>query len=80
MVYVYWSAGIVLALAWFSRIVDAGSAFPRLADISKSHWDRQPNRTPREHHCAGPQREEDIEECLRELLSLDYDNYECWCG
>jgi len=77
MVYVYWSAGIVLALAWFSRIVDAALGVPKIADISKSHWDRQPQSHPRVSIIVPARNEEeDIEECLRELLSLDYDNYE----
>jgi cellulose synthase/poly-beta-1,6-N-acetylglucosamine synthase-like glycosyltransferase len=77
MVYVYWSAGIVLALAWFSRIVDAALGVPKIADISKSRWDRQPPSHPRVSIIVPARNEEeDIEECLRELLSLDYDNYE----
>jgi cellulose synthase/poly-beta-1,6-N-acetylglucosamine synthase-like glycosyltransferase len=77
MVYLYWTAGIVLALAWFSRIVDAALGVPKIADIAKSHWDRQPQSHPRVSIIVPARNEqEDIQECLRELLSLDYDNYE----
>jgi glycosyltransferase involved in cell wall biosynthesis len=77
MVYLYWTAGIVLALAWVSRIVDAALGAPKIADISKSHWDRQPQSHPRVSIIVPARNEqEDIEGCLRGLLALDYENYE----
>jgi cellulose synthase/poly-beta-1,6-N-acetylglucosamine synthase-like glycosyltransferase len=77
MVYLYWSAGIVLALAWFSRIVQAALGVPKIADISKEPWDRHPNDIPRVSIIVPARNEEeDIEECLRGMLALDYDNYE----
>src|SRR6516225_5196775 len=80
MVYFYWIAGVILALAWFSRIVDAALGMPSVADVSKPKWDRNPVLP-----CGNPRvsiivparnEEETIEQALRTLLALDYDNYE----
>ncbi len=85
MHYFYWIAGIILALAWVSRIVDAALGMPSVADISKPEWDRNlvaasgdssPSR-PRVSIIVPARNEEaDIELSLRRLLELDYDNYE----
>src|SRR5258708_2461458 len=42
MHYFHWIAGTILALAWFSRIVDAAIGMPSVANISKAEWDRNP--------------------------------------
>jgi glycosyltransferase involved in cell wall biosynthesis len=42
MVYFFWIAGTILALAWFSRIVDAALGMPSVADVSRPEWDRSP--------------------------------------
>jgi len=42
MHYFHWIAGTILALAWFSRIVDAAMGMPSVANISKPEWDRNP--------------------------------------
>jgi glycosyltransferase involved in cell wall biosynthesis len=70
-------AGWILALAWFSRIVEAAVGMPKIADVSRSEWDRQPLVHPRVSIIV-PARNEasDIENALRRLLQLDYDNYE----
>ena len=39
---VNWIAGGILALAWFSRIVEAAFGMPRIADIARPEWDRKP--------------------------------------
>jgi len=80
MLYFYWIAGIMLALAWFSRIVDAALGMPSVADVSKPEWDRNPvspSGDPRVSIIV-PARDEEatIEQALRTLLALDYDNYE----
>src|SRR5271157_284652 len=80
MHYFHWIAGTILALAWFSRIVDAAIGMPSVADISKPEWDRNPV-TPAGNPRVSiivPARneEEDIEQSLTRLLELDYDNYE----
>jgi len=69
--------GGILALAWFSRIVDAALGMPKIADIARREWDRRPNQTPRVSIIIPACNEEaDIEQTLIQLLALDYDNYE----
>jgi glycosyltransferase involved in cell wall biosynthesis len=80
MTYFWWIAGIVLALAWFSRIVDAALGMPSVADVSRPEWNRNPVSpagNPRVSIIVPARNEEaEIENCLRSLLALDYDNYE----
>ena len=80
MVYFYWIAGLILALAWFSRIVDAALGMPSVADVSSPEWDRNPVSAagnPRVSIIVPARNEENsIEQALNSLLALDYDNYE----
>jgi len=85
MHYFYWIAGTILALAWFSRIVDAAIGMPSVADISKPEWDRDPVAASGNLASGNPRvsiivparnEEDDIEQSLARLLELDYDNYE----
>jgi len=80
MAYFWWIAGIILALAWFSRIVDAALGMPSVADVSRPEWNRNPVSSagnPRVSVIVPARNEEaEIENCLRSLLALDYDNYE----
>jgi glycosyltransferase involved in cell wall biosynthesis len=80
MFYFYWIAGTILALAWFSRIVDAALGMPSVADVSRPEWDRNPvlpSGNPRVSIIVPARNEEEtIEQALRTLLALDYDNYE----
>jgi glycosyltransferase involved in cell wall biosynthesis len=80
MVYFYWIAGTILALAWFSRIVDAAVGMPSVADVSRPEWDRNPVSpagNPRVSIIVPARNEEEsIEKALNTLLVLDYDNYE----
>jgi glycosyltransferase involved in cell wall biosynthesis len=80
MVYFYWTAGTILALAWFSRIVDAAFGMPSVADVSRPEWDRNPVSpvgNPRVSIIVPARNEEDtIEQALNTLLALDYANYE----
>jgi len=77
MTVVYWIAGIILALAWFSRIVEAAFGVPKIADISKSQWNLQPKSHARVSIIVPARNEEPtIEQGLSLLLALDYDNYE----
>jgi cellulose synthase/poly-beta-1,6-N-acetylglucosamine synthase-like glycosyltransferase len=80
MVYFHWIAGMILALAWFSRIVDAALGMPSVADVSRPEWDRNPVSpagNPRVSIIVPARNEEDsIEQALNTLLALDYDNYE----
>ncbi|MFZ0685451.1 MAG: glycosyltransferase family 2 protein [Terriglobales bacterium] len=77
---VNWIAGGILALAWFSRIVEAALGMPRIADISRPEWDQRPatpNGEPRVSVIVPARNEEaDIRETLTKLLALDYSNYE----
>jgi glycosyltransferase involved in cell wall biosynthesis len=73
----HWIVGSVLAVAWFSRILDAALGMPSLSDISRSEWDRKPSDNPRISVIVPACNEEtDIEQSLNHLLALDYDNYE----
>jgi cellulose synthase/poly-beta-1,6-N-acetylglucosamine synthase-like glycosyltransferase len=80
MHYFHWIAGIILALAWFSRIVDAALGMPNVADVSRPEWDRNPvapSGNPRVSIIVPARNEEEaIEQALGTLLALDYDNYE----
>ena len=85
MTYFHWIAGTILALAWFSRIVDAAIGMPSVADISQPEWDQGPSAAPGKIPSANPRvsiivparnEEGDIEQSLTRLLQLDYDNYE----
>jgi glycosyltransferase involved in cell wall biosynthesis len=77
MGYLYWIAGCILGLAWFSRIVEAALGVPKIADISQPQWDRQPAIHPRVSIIVPACNEQEtIEQGLSLLLALDYDNYE----
>jgi glycosyltransferase involved in cell wall biosynthesis len=80
MSYFHWIAGTILALAWFSRIVDAALGMPSVADVSLPEWDRNPVSgagNPRVSIIVPARNEEEtIEQALHTLLALDYDNYE----
>jgi hypothetical protein len=76
----HWVAGSILALAWFSRIVDAALGMPKVADITRPEWDRAPatpQGDPRISIIVPARNEEEhIRETLVRLLVLDYSNYE----
>jgi glycosyltransferase involved in cell wall biosynthesis len=77
---VNWIAGGILALAWFSRFVDAAIGMPRVANIARPEWDRKPataNGEPRVSIVVPARNEEgNIRETLTRLLALEYSNYE----
>ena len=76
----HWIAGSILALAWFSRIVESAFGMPSVADIARPEWDRRPATTGREPRVSiivpACNEQEDIRETLVQLLALDYSNYE----
>jgi glycosyltransferase involved in cell wall biosynthesis len=80
MHYFHWIAGTILALAWFSRIVDAALGMPSVADISRPQWDRNPvssGGNPLVSIIVPARNEaETVEQSLHTLLALDYDNFE----
>jgi glycosyltransferase involved in cell wall biosynthesis len=78
MSYFHWIAGIILALVWLSRLLDAAFGMPKVADISRPEWDPKPDNPESRVSIVVPARneEEHIEQTLRRLLALDYKNYE----
>ncbi len=80
MHYFHWIAGTILALAWFSRIIDAAIGMPSVANITKPEWNLNPvaaSGNPLVSIIVPARNEEqDIEQSLTRLLALDYDNYE----
>jgi glycosyltransferase involved in cell wall biosynthesis len=80
MIYVHWIAGSILALVWFSRLVDAALGMRKVADISRPEWSRKPatpTGNPRVSIIVPARHEEEhIGPALTTLLKLDYDNYE----
>ena len=74
----HWIAGGILALVWFSRLLDAALGMPKVADISRPEWDHKPAASPLRVSIIVPARNEDahIAPALSTLLKLDYDNYE----
>jgi glycosyltransferase involved in cell wall biosynthesis len=77
---VNWIAGSILALAWFSRIVEAAFGMPRIADITLPEWDRKPPTAGGEPRVSiivpARDEEEHIRETVTRLLALEYSNYE----
>ncbi len=75
-----WTVSGLLALAWFSRVVDAALGMPRIADITKPEWDRRPPTPAGEPRVSiivpARNEEEHIRETLTRLLALEYTNYE----
>jgi glycosyltransferase involved in cell wall biosynthesis len=78
MNYFHWIAGSILALAWLSRLLDAGLGMPKVADIARPEWDPKLGDPEPRVSVIVPARneEEHIEPTLRRLLLLDYKNYE----
>jgi glycosyltransferase involved in cell wall biosynthesis len=80
MHYFHWIAGTILALAWFSRIVEAALGMPSVADISRVEWDRNPvssGGNPLVSIIVPARNEEEtVEQALLAMLALDYDNFE----
>src|ERR1035441_7461248 len=77
---VQWIAGGILALAWFSRIVEAAFGMPHVANIARPEWDRRPAAPSGEPRVSiivpARNEEESIRQTLVQLLALDYSNYE----
>ena len=73
-----WIAGVILALAWFSRIVDAGLGMPSVANIADEKWSSVLPEWPKVSIIVPALNEEEtIVEALTRLLNLDYPNYPC---
>ncbi len=80
MIYFHWIAGCSLALIWLSRVLEAAIGMPKVADVSRPEWNRRPvtaHGDPSVSVIVPARNEEaDIEQTLRQLLLLDYENYE----
>ena len=78
MIYFHWIAGSILALIWISRVVDAVGGVPTIPDIASPEWDRAPDPNGNRLAIVVPacNEEDSIEQALRRLLALDYDNYQ----
>lgn len=78
MSYFHWVVGCILALVWFSRLLEAALGVPKMTDVSLPEWNRKPaTGSPRVSIIVPARNEEEhIEQALTQLLELDYDNYE----
>jgi glycosyltransferase involved in cell wall biosynthesis len=77
MSWLLWTSGVILALAWGSRVIQAAIGVPTIADIARPEWDVHPRPSPRVSIIVPARNEaEQIEPSLRSLLALDYENYE----
>jgi len=74
VIYFHWIVGGILALAWFSRIVDAALGMSKVADISRPEWDREPAKdNPRVTIIVPARNEADvIARSIGSLLAQDY--------
>jgi glycosyltransferase involved in cell wall biosynthesis len=76
----HWIAGSILALVWFSRLLDAALGMPKVADISRPEWDRKPasasGNSPVSIIVPARNEEEHIAPALATLLKIDYNNYQ----
>lgn len=77
MTYFHWIEGCILALIWFSRLLEAALGVPKMSDVSLPEWNRKGVASPRVSIIVPARNEEEhIEQALTQLLQLDYDNYE----
>jgi glycosyltransferase involved in cell wall biosynthesis len=76
----HWIAGSLLAVAWLSRIIEAGLGMSSVTDISCPEWDRKPANPAGEPKVTivvpARNEEESIRQTLTQLLALDYSNFE----
>ena len=76
----HWITGGILGAAWFSRVVEAGFGMPKIPDVAGTAWDRSPELIPglpRVSIIVPAKNEEGtIAGVLRNLLALDYPNFE----
>ncbi|MGA7380986.1 MAG: glycosyltransferase [Terriglobales bacterium] len=78
MNYFHWIAGCILALVWFSRLLEAALGVPKITDVSLPEWNRKPaTGNPRVSIIVPARNEEEhIEQTLTRLLQLDYPDYD----
>ncbi len=75
-----WIVGCLLALAWLSRVADAGMGMRSIANIAEPQWAARPDEFiewPRVSIIVPALNEQEtIAAALTQLLHLDYPNYE----
>ncbi len=77
MMYAWWIAGALLALAWASRVLDAGAGMRNIADISRASWDPAPAEGPLVSVIVPARNEqESIAQTLGSLVAQDYRSLE----
>ena len=70
-------SGGLLGTTWFSRVLGAGLGMPKVADIAEPEWAEANASFPRVSIIVPAKNEEGtIAGVLRDLLALDYPNYE----
>jgi glycosyltransferase involved in cell wall biosynthesis len=73
----FWIAGIVLALAWGSRVIDSARGARGVANLSVPQWDGQPKGELRISIIVPARNEQaTIKQTLHSLLAQDYGNIE----
>jgi glycosyltransferase involved in cell wall biosynthesis len=74
---VWWVLGVLLALVWTSRFIDAVVGMKRVPDLKDAEWDRTPQATPRVSLIVPALNEQEhVEQALTALANLEYPNYE----
>ena len=71
----WWIYGAILGALWLWRAAEAIVGMRKVADISEPHWEQYPSLRVT---IVVPAKDEgeNIEQCLKSLLALDYPNYE----
>jgi glycosyltransferase involved in cell wall biosynthesis len=79
MFWLWMAYGVLLAAVWLAAWVSVVRGLPRVANISRPEWDREPEKRGAQPSVlvVVPARNEGvkIEQCLRSLVALDYSNY-----
>ena len=68
-----WVFGALLAVVWFSRVLDAALGMPHVPELTQAKWERaESGRAPRVSIIAPARNEEEsIGRCLECLLALE---------
>ena len=73
----HWISGGLLGAAWLSRVIEAGLGMPKVVDIARPEWAGTKVNPPSVSIIVPAKNEEGtIAGVLRELLALEYPNFE----
>ena len=76
--WIWLTAGLLLGTDWLRRAIQVSLGMRRLVNVTKPKWDRLPRVSAEQPSVAvivpGRNEAENIEQCLRSLLSQDYPN------